>query len=668
MLSDPNDFWVATSNTRIAPLDIVSAQSGPQGLRDDIRRALDDEAEAMVLALSSIRSRRNALSFPCRLPSEVLARCFWFLVAADPPRSVSYLGWIRVLHVSAHFRHVALAEPTLWTEISFGLGLGWAERMVSLAKAAPLSIRENSGTFKPSRNEAIRKLVHDHIHHIRELIIEVDTNSLTDIVNIAEPAPILETLDLRFENVFSAITTEYKVIPTNFLNGSAPRLRKITLQGFQLPSTAFSLLLTVVSLSIKLPRYSDTPFQAQLPSCDTFFSMLEAATRLESLNLENCLPSTTGDSSTLTSFRARSISLPHLAKLRVNGLTADCAFVLRHLNLPLSTRLEVISQITQRDRDESPTPVDITSILFPALIPHTRGETSPRIRTLHISAGVPSYRHSVDVLAWETSGTQTDTGAPIFYHSPESATLSLKFEYPVYRHPPLTHIVTLFDLSDLRALDLSVSGEVLETDQWINALRPCTQLQYLKVTGESSSVIRFCCALLPAESVKAPSTAKSRGGGRGKRRKQKRGGAALRNSKAENLAVAGPSNAEVFLPNLISLDLHRVDFESFTPGHNEPFFDVLVTILSKRKAIGKPLQRLSLAECIVQEDWVTNLEEVVPRVEWDEDTGSMNEEDDEDDEEFEDRLYYGEESYDYYSDPYDNPLYDSELDDLALGW
>lgn len=294
MLSDPNDFWVATSNTRITPLDIVSAQSGPQGLRDDIRRALDDEAEAMVLALSSIRSRRNALSFPCRLPSEVLARCFWFLVAADPPRSVSYLGWIRVLHVSAHFRHVALAEPTLWTEISFGLGLGWAERMVSLAKAAPLSIRENSGTFKPSRNEAIRKLVHDHIHHIRELTIEVDTNSLTDIVNIAEPAPILETLDLRFENVFSAITTEYKVIPTNFLNSSAPRLRKMTLQGFQLPSTAFSLLPTVVSLSIKLPRYSDTPFQAQLPSCDTFFSMLEAATRLESLNLENCLPSTTG--------------------------------------------------------------------------------------------------------------------------------------------------------------------------------------------------------------------------------------------------------------------------------------------------------------------------------------------------------------------------------------
>ncbi|EIM86410.1 uncharacterized protein STEHIDRAFT_30717, partial [Stereum hirsutum FP-91666 SS1] len=104
-------------------------------------RILDDEVEAMALAMSSIRSRRNALSFPCRLPSEVLARCFWFLVAAHPPGPRSSLGWIRILHVSTHFRHVALAEPTLWTKVSFVLGLKWAERMASLAKAVPLSIK-----------------------------------------------------------------------------------------------------------------------------------------------------------------------------------------------------------------------------------------------------------------------------------------------------------------------------------------------------------------------------------------------------------------------------------------------------------------------------------------------------------------------------------------------
>lgn len=672
MLSDPRGFWVATSNTRIAPLDLVSAQSGTEGLRDGIRRTLDDEIEAMALAMSSIRSRRNALSFPCRLPSEILARCFWFLVAADPPRSASSLGWIHILHVSAHFRHVALTEPTLWTEISFFLGLGWAGRMVSLAKAAPLSIKETLGIYLPTRNDAIRNVVRDHISHIRELVIEEDPVSLANIVNVAEPAPILETLDLRLRSLYIHSTNEHQILPANFLNNNAPCLRTINLHGFQLPSTAFPLLSTVVSLTIKLLRSSNSPFPVPPPSYYTFFSMLETATRLESLSLENYLPSTADDSSAGNSSGVRSVSLPHLTKLRVHGPTTDCAFVLRHLNFPHTTQLEVESQINDRDHDASSTQADNTSVLFSALIPHTRGETSPRIRTLHITIGW-TYIDSIEVKAWELSGTQTRTGglgsgAPLFSHSSEPAALSLRLEHSHSQKPSLSTIVTLFDLSDLRALYLSMPGQVIEKDQWINTLRPCTQLQYVMITGDSIFAIRFCCALLPAETVKPPSTTKSRGGGRGRRGKQKRGGTAIRNSKAEIFSVAGPSTAEVILPNLISLDLQGVNFEHPTPGHSKPFHDFLVVLLSKRKAIGKPIHRLSLSDCVVNEDWVADLEEVVPQVEWDGGTGSVNE-DEEDEEESEEGIYgYAEEyyGYGYDSDPYDDPFYDS--DDIAMGW
>lgn len=572
----------------------------------------------MALAMSSIRSRRNALSLPYRLPSEVLARCFWFLVAVAPPGPRSSLGWIRILHASAHFRHVALAEPTLWTEVTFILGLKWAGRMASLAKAAPLSIQWASEIYQSTPHEAIRDVVHNHISHIRELVIEEDLVSLSTTLDITEPAPILETLDLRLESVYSQIAGGYQILPPNFLSGSAPRLRTTKLSGFELSSTAFPLLSTVVSLSIEFPSRS--------PSCDTFFSMLKAAPRVEFLNLEYCLPNAAEDSSIMTS-SALSIPLPHLAKLCVRGLTADCTFLLRHLNLPCSTRLEIDSHT---GREESTTTNDSSSTLFAALLPHIQGEKSPHVRTLHISVG----RDSVKVMAWELSGTQTGKEAPVFFHDSETATLSLKLKYPFYQSVSGPALLTLFDLSELQTLYLDMSGEVLEPDQWMNALRPCAQLQHGLIQGEnSSSTLQVCCVLLPA----------------------------LHNGEAENLAMAGPSTAGVFLPNLISLDLCKVDVGGYAPGHSKPFHEVLVDLLSKRKALGKPLHRLSLRHCIVHGDWLGNLREVVSQVECDKETRDMSEEDEEDD----DGGGYGhDEDYHYYSDPSD----DLDVYDHAWGW
>lgn len=664
MLSDPKGFWSETSNTRIAPLDLTSAQGGAEDLRDDIRRALDEELAAMTLAMSSIRSRRNALSRPCRLPSEVLARCFWFLVAIDPPRSASLLGWIQILHVCAHFRQVALSEPLLWTEISFTLGRKWASHMVSLAKAAPLSIKKTVTAYQwISCKDEVRQLVHDHISHIRELVLEEDSGPLSSMVDVAEPAPILETLDLRLRNIYRS--TEDHIIAPNFLAQHAPRLRTIHLHGFPLPSTAFPLLSTVVDLTIRL-RHDST----LRPSVDTFFSMLESVPSLEHFNTVYFLPKNCGDSAVALS--TRSGSLPRLVRLRIQGANVDCPFVLRRLIFPHTTQLDLEVELLQEfDPIDGSTPNDCTSQLFPIIINHTRKDTSPRIRTLKVNTG-PAYVHTIEVKAWELSGTHTIegiAGSPIFNHHPETPTLSLKLEHAQAQRPSLATIATLFDLCDLRALFVSLPGQTIDKDQWTSTLENCKDLQYVKITGGSSYAISFCCALLPAaESARpSPSPAKSRGGA--KKTRNKRGRRRARGN--DNCTAEGGIAADVFLPNLVSLDVHGVDFEVNTPGHNKPFHEFLAVMLKKRQAMGKPIQRLSLSQCVICEEWVVDLEKIVPQVEWDKVTGfgGEDEEHDEDEEgEDEDEFEYGYGRH-YYGDddvPYGDPFYDSDFDDIGF--
>lgn len=412
MLSDPNSFWSDTSAARIAPLNLISAQSGSEDLRDDVRQTLDDELAAMTLAMSSIRSRRNALSRPCRLPSEVLARCFWFLVAVDPPLSVASRGWLRILHVCAHFRQVALSEPTLWTEVSFILGRSWAFQMVSLAKAAPLSIKETVGSYQwTPRKDDVRELVRHHISHIRELVLEENSGPLSSMVDATEPAPILETLDLRLRNMYEYSSGGDPIIPPNFLAQRAPRLRKIHLHGFPLPSTAFPLLSTVVDLTIRLLRGSSLR-----PSVDTFFSMLESAPSLEHLNVANFLPKISGDPTAALSTRA--VSLPRLVRLRVQGAHVDCAFVLRHLTFPHTTQLDVEAEL------HGPDPT-AERLHLPALPLHHKPHSKGRITTnphseYHQRAGLHRIHRSQSLGAFRDVYDSGHSGLAHLQSSPRS--------------------------------------------------------------------------------------------------------------------------------------------------------------------------------------------------------------------------------------------------------
>ncbi|KAA1473249.1 hypothetical protein DENSPDRAFT_744651, partial [Dentipellis sp. KUC8613] len=100
---------------------------------------LEDEIEAMNLAMSNLRTRYNSLSLISSLPPEVLSNIFWYRMLASPP-SRNGLGWIEVTHVCRHWRDAALQDHSLWSDITSILGPRWIHRMLDRAQFTPLSI------------------------------------------------------------------------------------------------------------------------------------------------------------------------------------------------------------------------------------------------------------------------------------------------------------------------------------------------------------------------------------------------------------------------------------------------------------------------------------------------------------------------------------------------
>ncbi|KAI0042526.1 hypothetical protein FA95DRAFT_1500023, partial [Auriscalpium vulgare] len=83
-----------------------------------------------------------------RLPPELLAYIFALLASIDPPELYTLPmngspGWLAATHVCQRWRRVALEDPTLWAaniSVPFPLGPRWADRFLSRAQDAPLTI------------------------------------------------------------------------------------------------------------------------------------------------------------------------------------------------------------------------------------------------------------------------------------------------------------------------------------------------------------------------------------------------------------------------------------------------------------------------------------------------------------------------------------------------
>ncbi|KAI0045414.1 hypothetical protein FA95DRAFT_1479083, partial [Auriscalpium vulgare] len=98
------------------------------------------------LALRQVMSQHNDSVPISRLPLEIFSHILATLSNIHPP---SYrgdpsepptLGWITTTHVCRRWRHIALDQATLWTDVEFTLGTEWAQRMIARSQSLPITL------------------------------------------------------------------------------------------------------------------------------------------------------------------------------------------------------------------------------------------------------------------------------------------------------------------------------------------------------------------------------------------------------------------------------------------------------------------------------------------------------------------------------------------------
>lgn len=341
-------------------MDSESDISIPPGLTVPAARAWIDAQETCLLrTLSRLRELRNGLA-PIRvLPDDVLITIFAILSQSDtwisyPTDSTPLFQstahrkptWLAVVHTCQRWRRLALSTPTLWTKIDLGAdrsrGYQISQYFLRLSTNATVSF----ALLKDRQDLAeIADLTLRELYRVSELQVSLKAPKLASFVaRLDVPAPALEVLCLRQEYGRRWLNPTDALVPSNLLNGDAPRLRQLILKLVSIPWTSTLLRgLTALDLSHGNPRVT--------PTIDQFLSVLEACPRLLSLRINDAGPMLPPD--THYPDPSRYVSLPNLRSLVLAGKCADVAYMAAHLVIPQTTILRLSADITDEAQDFS---------------------------------------------------------------------------------------------------------------------------------------------------------------------------------------------------------------------------------------------------------------------------------------------------------------------------
>ncbi|KAA1477618.1 hypothetical protein DENSPDRAFT_616406 [Dentipellis sp. KUC8613] len=488
----PREYWSNAEKARFISQDRSHVKSPADAL--DARRALDDELDAVVLVISSIRARYNALSPVNHLPPETLAHVFHFLRDSDThdllsdefgliglasPSLSQSIGWIQVTHVCRQWRAAALEHPALWSNITPGLGSRWRKEFLCRSKMAPIAIRYSEAAGYSLQRDFTGDLAADiahHLPHVKELSLGGTLEDFTPVMPaLRGPAPLLEVLSLEvLDPAISA--SDMPTLPLDIFGGSAPRIRELTLTRWRVSwlSIAFETL-----VHLRITQFvSDAVFDGG--DLGQLLVALQKIPALETLTLENTMPSQP-IGVTPHSICGPITTLPRLRSLRLVDEIRNCGLILKHVIVPATADCFVLCRHHNQDSD----------FLLPWL--SMRLDVSTTIRGLSIK----EILNGLQVLV----STHGGTDACHFPTSrPEYSTLhddnELLFELVLIsgnREPTsLSFIQTLvraLPLEDLEALSVSCSV-VWEPRDWPTLFGMCNNLRLLEVG--SSCVVPLC--------------------------------------------------------------------------------------------------------------------------------------------------------------------------------
>ncbi|KAH6915979.1 hypothetical protein BKA70DRAFT_475518 [Coprinopsis sp. MPI-PUGE-AT-0042] len=291
---------------------------------EEARRVqIDGRIAALEREILDLKAERNSISPIARLPPEILSRIFVAFANLCPKPGSVYsrplgprpqgqrtrvaltrrtIQWSVLTEISQQWRNVALACPQLWSHVAFHKP-GWAQLMLQRSKQAPLYINFEEPMLSETYRYAAQAL--SQVHRLKYLMIRGQTEWVKDrLRELTSPAPMLERLELAARPGYRS---EDLLLPDNFLAGDAPKLRIVSLDGWQLNSWETPLLEGLTSLRLS----SSEIWAPSAPSASLFMDVLEKMPQLAELDLEEVFPDldTASESRVVPLIRLKALTL-----------------------------------------------------------------------------------------------------------------------------------------------------------------------------------------------------------------------------------------------------------------------------------------------------------------------------------------------------------------------
>ncbi|TFY77738.1 hypothetical protein EWM64_g6274 [Hericium alpestre] len=513
---------------------------------------IDEELEAMHLALCSLRTHRNTLTPISGLPLEILA---WILQlhANDQPPSKRDLGWIRVTHVCRLWRDAALHHPALWANVTTEPGSRWLDLMLERAKSGPLSYRQVK-CGKDSKDFLSHVLPH-LFPRIHSFSVD-DTPEAVSVVaqSLKFAAPMLDALELI---VVSPPGRHHRsLLPEGIFDNNSPVLRRLHLKGIRV---AWSVPILRGLTHLHIEEEGNPNHTHGLDG--GFFHALKGLPALEILYLANVLPDE------VLSLDNGSVPLLRLRSLTLVGEGPSRLYVLGRLEIPSSCRLRLQCEYYNESELEA---------CLPMLCGHFSATPDP----FHTLSLVDIDETRTDLKLWRESNIRDSSTL----HPPVDPDLVISASCPTEPYRPLDPLEIMCDtlpLSDIRTILIQRREFTMRGDQWKRLFAAnCQKVNNVFMSKELEAM--DLCRVLSTRLGNAQGTAFT------------------------------PD--QLFLPDLKLLSLQSVNLGYCTGWHDKfvDVGDVFVNTFNMRRTRGRAISTIRLGRgCVVSAAQLNALRDIV---------------------------------------------------------
>ncbi|KAG6826122.1 hypothetical protein H0H92_001055 [Tricholoma furcatifolium] len=277
--------------------------------RDKVHEYIQKHIEAYESRICYYKTRHNALTVTCRIPTEILASIFSHVVLDNvedyaDARSVRHYCTKTFSHICSHWREVALSTPTLWSTINLGDTLTWTLEMLQHSKTAPLSVI-HAGEVSKKAYPALIQILNSHSPRIKNLLLDYQPSLWSDeydeseVISTDENRAILELLGQHdfFNMERLAIKTpsetylyEDAALPDEIIT-QLTSLKHLALRGYGINWEGFSAFKGLKSLTITRIPHNFRPSMVHLLRFISWVPLLETLVVADIDSRQPILPS-----------------------------------------------------------------------------------------------------------------------------------------------------------------------------------------------------------------------------------------------------------------------------------------------------------------------------------------------------------------------------------------